>query len=83
MDDNIMSRRGRGLLFRHTSNVVEGPAEDRQMISGIHNVADVFCSDCQECLGWKYIKTIHKYKEGRTVITKSKIAKAFDPPFHT
>ncbi|KAK6142683.1 hypothetical protein DH2020_023031 [Rehmannia glutinosa] len=76
---------GRGFLFSHVVNVVEGPKADRLLISGTHMVADVFCGDCGEKLGWKYEKTYeqhHKYKEGKTVLAKSKITKAFDSTFY-
>ncbi|KAI3449292.1 hypothetical protein Pfo_005957 [Paulownia fortunei] len=77
--------RGRAFLFSHGMNMVEGPQADRLLISGIHKVADVFCGDCGEILGWKYDKTYqqhHKYKEGKTVLIKSKITKAYDSTFY-
>lgn len=59
-------------------NVVQGPKEDRQLITGLHTVADVHCSDCGEVLGWKYEKAyeeLQKYKEGKFVLAKLKIVK--------
>jgi hypothetical protein len=35
-------------------NVVVGAKEDRQLTTGLHKVADIYCSDCREVLGWKY-----------------------------
>lgn len=65
-------------------NIVEGPKMDKQLISGIHMVGNVYCCECTEILGWKYHKVYeerHKYKEGKIVFKKSKIAKAVDFDF--
>ncbi|KAG8363237.1 hypothetical protein BUALT_Bualt19G0001200 [Buddleja alternifolia] len=75
----------RAFLFSHTMNVLEGESEDRQLITGMHMVADVFCGDCGELLGWKYEKAYHTqnmYKQGKTVLIKSKIAKPIDSTFY-
>ena len=59
-------------------NVVVGEKEDRHLITGLHRVADVSCSDCGEVLGWMYDKAYQesqKYKEGKTVLEKFKIVK--------
>ncbi|TYH58231.1 hypothetical protein ES332_D08G139000v1 [Gossypium tomentosum] len=42
------------------------------------NVADVYCCDCREVLGWKYERAYEetqKYKEGKFILEKSKIVK--------
>ncbi|KAK4389853.1 protein yippee-like [Sesamum angolense] len=55
-----------------------GPKEDRQLMTGLHTVADVYCGDCREILGWKYEKAYEetqKYKEGKFILEKSKIVK--------
>lgn len=65
-------------FFIHAMNIILGPKEDRQLITGLHTVADVYCSDCGEELGWKYIKAYEetqKYKEGKCVLEKFKIIK--------
>lgn len=69
---------GRAFLFSHAVNIVTGPKEDRHLLTGLHTVADVFCSDCGEALGWKYVKAYEssqKYKEGKIVLEKFKIVK--------
>ncbi len=38
-------------------NVTLGPKEDRLLMTGLHTVADIFCSHCQTVLGWKYVST--------------------------
>lgn len=59
-------------------NIVVGKKEDRQLITGLHSVADVYCSDCGELLGWKYKRAYEesqKYKEGKIILEKFKIVK--------
>ncbi|KAK4415811.1 protein yippee-like [Sesamum alatum] len=74
----FQSKNGRAFLFSHAHNVLAGPKEDRQMMTGLHRVADVHCADCREVLGWKYEKAYEesqKYKEGKVVLEKYKIVK--------
>ncbi|KAI3498192.1 hypothetical protein L1887_33961 [Cichorium endivia] len=68
----------RAFLFSHVMNVVVGPKVDRRLITGLHTVTDVYCSDCREVLGWRYEKAYdeaQKYKESKTVLIKFKIVK--------
>ncbi|GJN35037.1 hypothetical protein PR202_gb23764 [Eleusine coracana subsp. coracana] len=83
LHDDIISkafqgRNGRAFLFSHAMNVVMGPKEDRQLMTGLHTVADIYCHDCREVLGWKYERAdeeAQKYKEGKFIFEKSKIVK--------
>ncbi|CAN1779241.1 Protein yippee-like At4g27745 [Linum perenne] len=71
-------RQGRAFLFSHAMNVAVGEKEDRNLATGLHTVADVYCSDCREVLGWKYERAYQetqKYKEGKFILEKSKIVK--------
>ena len=46
------------------------------LITGLHTVCDVYCSDCGEPLGWKYLKAYEEtqnYKVGKIVLQKFKI----------
>ncbi|CAN6578832.1 unnamed protein product [Malus baccata var. baccata] len=73
-----MGRNGRAFLFSHAMNITVGPKEDRQLMTGLHTVADVSCCDCHEVLGWKYERAYEqtqKYKEGKFILEKSKIVK--------
>ncbi|KAH9774963.1 protein yippee-like [Citrus sinensis] len=73
---SFQGRNGRAFLFSHAMNIVVGPKEDRQLMTGLHTVADVFCSDCRVVLGWKYERAYEetqKYKEGKFILEKSKI----------
>lgn len=59
-------------------NIVEGPKENRNLITGLHVVADIYCKNCGMALGWKYEKAYEesqKYKEGKFILEKFKIMK--------
>ncbi|KAI4363687.1 hypothetical protein MLD38_019874 [Melastoma candidum] len=81
--DDIISktfqgRNGRAFLFSHAMNVTIGPKEDRNLLTGLHTVADISCADCNEVLGWKYERAYEasqKYKEGKFILEKAKIVK--------
>ncbi len=45
------SGRGRGCRV----NVTWGPKEERLLITGVHTVADIYCTTCNTVLGWKYV----------------------------
>ncbi|KAL6349239.1 hypothetical protein AAG906_033895 [Vitis piasezkii] len=83
LHDDVISkafqgRHGRAFLFSHAMNVNVGPKEDRHLMTGLHTVADVFCCDCRQVLGWKYERAYEesqKYKEGKFILEKSKIVK--------
>lgn len=69
-------RNGRAYLFANVINVTIGPKEDRQLMTGLHTVADVKCFECQEVLGWRYERAYdeaQKYKEGKYILEKAKI----------
>jgi len=36
-------------------NFTLGAPEERQMLSGLHTVADIFCCCCGQIIGWKYV----------------------------
>ena len=47
-------------------------------MTGLHTVADIYCNDYREVLGWKYERAYQetqKYKEGKFILEKSKIIK--------
>eukprot|EP00271_Cylindrocystis_brebissonii_P009788 TRINITY_DN2506_c0_g2_i1.p2 TRINITY_DN2506_c0_g2~~TRINITY_DN2506_c0_g2_i1.p2 ORF type:complete len:112 (+),score=22.92 TRINITY_DN2506_c0_g2_i1:280-615(+) len=74
----FQGRHGRAYLFANVVNISVGPKEDRLLITGLHTVADIYCSECQEVLGWKYEKAYEesqKYKEGKYILEKAKVMK--------
>jgi hypothetical protein len=47
----------------------------------MHSVADIYCNICHTTVGWKYVfafEESQKYKEGKYIVEKSKIAKEND-----
>ncbi|KAL5804590.1 hypothetical protein ACOSQ3_031390 [Xanthoceras sorbifolium] len=65
------SRRGKAYLFNKAVNISIGALEQRQMLSGVHTVADIFCCCCGQIVGWKYESAHEKsqqYKEGKFVL---------------
>ncbi|CAO2142007.1 unnamed protein product [Urochloa humidicola] len=83
LHDDIISkafqgRNGRAFLFSHAMNISVGPKEDRHLMTGLHTVADIYCHDCREVLGWKYERAYEesqRYKEGKFIFEKAKIVK--------
>ena len=54
----FQGQHGRAYLFVQVCNIVEGPAEDRTMTTGLHTVRDINCERCAACLGWKYVSSL-------------------------
>ena len=42
-------------LFKKCENIVLGELEDRILLNGVHTVTNIFCIDCKNILGWKYV----------------------------
>jgi hypothetical protein len=52
-------------------NVNTSAAEERVLLTGLHEVADIYCDCCKTLLGWKYehaFESSQKYKEGKYII---------------
>lgn len=59
-------------------NITLGTKEERILITGLHTVADIYCTCCNSVLGWKYehaFEESQKYKEGKFIIEKAKVIK--------
>ena len=39
-------------------NITLGPKEERLLMTGLHTVADIYCTCCNTTLGWKYVSTL-------------------------
>ena len=46
----------RSYLFNSVINVSAGPEEEREMLTGVHVVRDIYCISCQSNVGWKYVR---------------------------
>lgn len=69
-------RHGRAFLVSHCVNVLTGPHENRNLMTGLHTVADTFCITCRGTLGWTYVQAFaedQKYKEGKFIVEKSRM----------
>lgn len=61
-------------------NIVLGPKEEKQLITGYFAIANIYCHTCGEEMGWKYIQAYNereKFKEGKFIIEKAKILKEY------
>ncbi|XP_035540012.1 protein yippee-like At4g27740 isoform X1 [Juglans regia] len=71
---------GPAYMFSHAMNIIAGQKEDRKLITGAYSVADIYCCNCGEILGWKYLRAYEmqqKSKEGKFIIETAKIAKEY------
>ncbi|KAK4458200.1 yippee-like protein [Cladorrhinum samala] len=53
-----------------------GPKETRQLVTGSHVVADLFCQTCDAKLGWKYVdagEQDQKYKVGKFILETARV----------
>jgi hypothetical protein len=76
----VQGKTGPAYMFAHAMNIIVGQKEDRKLITGLFTVADIYCSNCGETLGWKYVRAYddrQKFKEGRFIIERAKIAKEY------
>ncbi|CAK7324229.1 unnamed protein product [Dovyalis caffra] len=74
------AKSGQAYMFSHVMNVVLGQKEDRQLITGKYTIAGIFCSNCRQELGWKYVRAFdpaQRYKEGNFIVEKLKLAKEY------
>ena len=62
---------GRAYLFNKVVNIGCKQAVQRELLTGLHAVADIYCDNCGTTLGWKYEQAFvasQKYKEGKYII---------------
>jgi hypothetical protein len=74
----FQGRHGRAFLFSHVINVTFGQKENRVLTTGLHTVSDIYCSICEENIGWFYNEAFEesqKYKEGKFIVEKEKMSK--------
>lgn len=74
------AKSGPAYMFREAMNIVVGQKHEKQLITGNFMIADIYCANCRQELGWKYIRAFsdrQKYKEGRFIIEKANILKEY------
>lgn len=67
----FQGNQGRAYLFNKVVNVLCRQPVRRQLLTGPHDVADIYCGNCETTLGWKYefaYLASQKYKEGKYII---------------
>jgi hypothetical protein len=75
---SFKGRTGTAFLFTEAVNYVCGPLENRLLLTGLHTIADIYCTCCDSNLGWKYEEAFEenqKYKEGKVILEKATIRK--------
>uniref|UniRef100_A0A5B6ZJA6 Protein yippee-like n=1 Tax=Davidia involucrata TaxID=16924 RepID=A0A5B6ZJA6_DAVIN len=80
LSKKYLAKSGPAYLFSRAMNVAVGHKEDRKLITGLFTIADIYCSNCGEVLGWKYLRAYdarQKFKEGTFIIEKLKILKEY------
>ncbi|KAF1802401.1 yippee-like protein, partial [Mucor lusitanicus] len=81
MSRNFQGRNGPAYLVNQVCNVTIGTKEERMLLTGIHTVADIACTQCHVKIGWKYLRALEepqKYKEGKYIVEKSRVSKDFE-----
>jgi len=58
----ISGKKWRVFLSSHAMNVKVGPKEDKELMTGLYTIADVYCCHCNKV-----------YKEGKYMLEESKI----------
>lgn len=64
--------------YTYRINVGTGKMEERRLMTGVHEVCDIFCNVCNNKLGWKYAKAYNdkeKYKEGKFLVERARMMK--------
>ncbi|KAH7538271.1 protein yippee-like At4g27745 [Ziziphus jujuba] len=80
LSKSFHGKTGPAYFFSRAMNITVGRKEERKLITGAYTVADIYCSNCGEVLGWKYIRAYEikqKFKEGRFIIERAKIVKEY------
>eukprot|EP00050_Salpingoeca_kvevrii_P012931 m.25742 g.25742 ORF g.25742 m.25742 type:complete len:114 (-) comp4480_c0_seq1:217-558(-) len=75
---SFQGRHGRAYLFNEVVNVDSGPVEQRELMTGLHAIADLHCSSCSSYLGWRYENAFEqeqKYKVGKCILEKARMVK--------
>lgn len=61
---------------RNLVNITVGKHEERQLVTGMHTVADISCAGCGTVVGWKYIDAQderQKYKVGKFILETRRV----------
>ncbi|CAC9516120.1 zinc-binding protein (Yippee) [Leishmania donovani] len=76
VSDNFRGRHGKAFLVSRCENTYYGHQEEKQLMTGLHRVRDVFCSNCDQYVGWGYDFAVDEremYKMQRFVLERQLI----------
>jgi hypothetical protein len=76
VSDNFRGRHGEALLVSRCDNSYYGHQEEKQLMTGLHRVRDVFCANCDQYIGWGYdfaVEAREAYKMQRFVLERALI----------
>ena len=70
-------RGGKAYLFHLAINVSVGPLEQRNLLTGMHTVCDIFCNGCGGVLDGSITqrKKREQYKVGKFILEKTRLGK--------
>jgi hypothetical protein len=74
---------GPALLLDAAVNLDLSPPVARELMTGVHTVADAFCAVCGAALGWTYLAArpvSQRYKVGKFVLERAQIRKVKPRP---
>ncbi|KDN47520.1 yippee-like protein [Tilletiaria anomala UBC 951] len=75
---SFSGREGKAYLFHSVLNCQQGKNEERQLLTGLHVVADLKCKGCAHGVGWTYVRAYEpaqKYKENKFILEKCSLHK--------
>lgn len=78
VSDSFTGVTGEGLLVSRAVNLDEGKTEKREFRTGMYQVRDVYCVQCHNYLGWRYIKSSsqsERYKEHMLVMEANELSR--------
>ena len=52
---DFRGKTGTAFLFAKVINVFLGPESEKEMMTGRHIVADIYCAQCSIVIGWTYV----------------------------
>lgn len=73
VSDNFRGRHGKAFLVSRCENSYYGRQEEKQLMTGLHRVRDVFCANCDQYIGWGYDFAVDEremYKMQRFVLER-------------
>lgn len=76
VSDNFRGRHGKAFLVSRCENSYYGHQEEKQLMTGLHRVRDVFCANCDQYVGWGYDFAVDEremYKMQRFVLERQLI----------